>query len=118
MATDFRDGKTFPRRGRDPLDGALWLARMIDKGRASAAGTIYDYIYPCPTDRGVMERWGIAPRDFDQALRTHGNDDGVVQWLRSRTTRDAIEAANCWLLEEKTDSLDRQDAEEGVTARA
>ena len=32
MATDFRDGKTFPRRGRDEIDGVMWLRRVSDKG--------------------------------------------------------------------------------------
>ena len=65
MATDFRDGKTFPRRGRDAIDGVMWLKRVSDKARAAAAGTIFDYIYPCPMDKGVMERWGITPSEFE-----------------------------------------------------
>src|SRR3979409_2124132 len=47
MPTDFRNGE-FPRRGRDTLDGYLWLARVFDKARAARDETIYDYIYPCP----------------------------------------------------------------------
>ena len=46
MATDFRSGKAFPRPGRDPLGGYLWLKRAFDKGRAAHADTIHDYIYP------------------------------------------------------------------------
>jgi hypothetical protein len=118
MATDFRDGKTFPRPGRLPLGDALWLARVFDKARASAQGTIYDYIYPCPMDKGVMERWGIAPEEFDAAVRTHKDDASILEWLRSRVTPEQIEAANRWLLSEKRENLDRQDSEEGVSARA
>ncbi len=117
MATDFRDGKTFPRRGREALEGALWLARLFDKARASAAGTIHDYIYPCPMDKGVMERWGVTPREFDEALRTQKTDEAISRWLQSRTTRERIESANRWLLAEKTENLDRQDAEEGIAVR-
>lgn len=116
MATDFRDGKTFPRRGRQALGGdVLWLARVFDKGRAAADGTIHDYIYPCPMDKGVMERWGVTPEEFDEAIRTHKTDAEVLEWLRARTTPDRIEAANRWLLDEKTENLDRQDSEEGVS---
>jgi Domain of unknown function (DUF5069) len=119
MATDFRDGKSFPRRGRSPLGGnVLWLARVFDKARAEAAGTIHDYIYPCPMDKGVMERWGITPEQFDAAIRTHTADDQILQWLRERVTPEQIEAANQWLLSEKRENLDRQDAEEGVAATA
>ena len=115
MATDFRDGKTFPRRGREQLGDALWLARVYDKARAAAAGTIHDYIYPCPMDKGVMERWGITPRDFDQAIRTNTTDQAIAAWLAERASPDRIRRANDWLLKEKKSNLDRQDAEEGVT---
>lgn len=116
MATDFRDGKTFPRPGRLALGDALWLARISDKARAKAAGTIHDYIYPCPMDLGVLERWGIPVADFEEALRAHATDDALSAWLQQRVSRERIEAANAWLLDEKRANLDRQDAEEGVAA--
>ncbi|MBC5798948.1 MAG: DUF5069 domain-containing protein [Candidatus Eremiobacteraeota bacterium] len=116
MATDFRSGTDFPRRGREEFGGYLWLLRLIDKARAAAAGTIHDYIYPCPMDQGVMERWGITAADFDAAVRTHGSDDAIVQWLRARVDAAHGAAANRWLLEEKAANLDRQDAEEGAAA--
>ncbi len=115
MATDFTDGKTFPRRGREPIGDALWLARLFDKARASAAGTIFDYIYPCPMDKGVMERWGISPDEFDEAIAAHASDQAIGEWLLTRTTRGRIDDANRWLLDEKKANLDRQDSEEGVT---
>lgn len=119
MATDFRDGKTFPRRGRDPLGGeVLWLARVFDKARASANGTIHDYIYPCPMDKGVMERWGITPGEFDAAVQSYKTDAAILEWLRERTTPQQIEAANQWLVTEKLENLERQDAEEGAPATA
>jgi hypothetical protein len=115
MATDFRDGKTFPRRGRDAIGGTLWLKRVADKGRAAAAGTIHDYIYPCPMDLGVMTRWGITPKEFDAALELNATDDALHAWLRSKASEERVRAANEWLLSEKRENLDRQDAEE--TAR-
>jgi hypothetical protein len=114
MATDFRDGKTFPRRGRDQLGEALWLKRVSDKARASAAGTIHDYIYPCPMDKGVMERWGITPDQFDVAIRSHTTDESLLRWLQERVAPEKIRAANQWLLTERMENLERQDAEEGA----
>ncbi len=114
MPTDFRDGLTFPRRGRQPLGRFLWLARVFDKGRASANGTIHDYIYPCPIDRGVFERWGITSDDFDKALREHRDDQTILNWARVNIPENAIETANTWLLNEKSRNLDNQDREEGV----
>lgn len=113
MATDFRDGKTFPRRGRAALGNALWLARVYDKARAAANGTIHDYIYPCPMDQGVMQRWGITPAQFDEAIQSQRGDNEMLSWLQSRSSAQQIEAANRWLLVEKVANLDRQDAEEG-----
>ena len=114
MATDFRGGKAFPRRGRDEYGGFLWLLRVADKGRASAAGTIDDYIYPCPMDRGVFERWGITADEFDTALQRHTTDEALLGWLNERVTPEGRESANRWLLSTKISNLDRQDAEEGV----
>jgi hypothetical protein len=94
----------------------LWLARVIDKARASAAGTIHDYIYPCPMDKGVFQRWGITPEDFTTAIRRYRSDDEILAWLRLRVNDGGREAANRWLVDEKASSLDRQDAEEGVLA--
>ncbi len=115
MAIDFRDGKAFPRSGREPLGGFMWLARIFDKGRASAAGTIFDYIYPCPMDQGVLERWGITPAQFDEAIRTHATDQEILKWVQSRVSVEARDAANTWLVEKKTENLDRQDGEERPT---
>ena len=112
MATDFRDGTQFPRRGRQEFGGALWLLRVSDKGRAAAADTIGDYIYPCPMDKGVMERWGVSPDQFNEALRAHKTDEEMLGWLQEHTTSERIREANEWLVKEKLENLDRQDSEE------
>jgi hypothetical protein len=114
MPTDFRDGKTFPRRGRDKMGNALWLLRVADKGRASAAGTIHDYIYPCPMDQGVMQRWGVTPAEFEEALQRNPTDEMLYDWFAQRVAEDNVRVANDWLLHERTENLDRQDAEEGA----
>ncbi len=113
MATDFRNG-AFPRRGREALDGYLWLARVFDKAQAARNGAIHDYIYPCPMDRAVFDRWGITARMFDAALDTAQSDDEIVTWLKARVPEARRDDANRWLVDEKLENLDRQDAEEGV----
>lgn len=116
MPTDFRDGKTFPRRGRDEFGGYLWLLRVADKGRAHLNGTIHDYIYPCPMDKGVFERWGVTPKEFEAALAAHPDDDGLLAWAKATINDAKRQAANTWLLNEKVSNMDRQDSEEGVVA--
>ena len=66
-------------------------------------------------DQGVFSRWGITSAEFDRAIREHTTDDAILAWLKTRTTAEGILKANEWLTQEKTENLDRQDAEEGVT---
>jgi hypothetical protein len=114
MATDFRSGKEFPRRGREAYGGYLWLLRAFDKARAAADGTIFDYIYPCPMDKGVFERWGITVEAFDAAIVTRRTDESILAWLAERVDAAHRDAANRWLNEEKSANMDRQDSEEGA----
>jgi hypothetical protein len=114
VPTDFRDGKTFPRRGREPLGGFLWLARAYDKARAKTNRTIGAYIYPCPIDRGMMRQWGIAPQDFTAAVGENSTDDQILAWLSARAGADRMQAANAWLQGNRSANLDRHDFEEGV----
>ena len=117
MATDFRSGRDFPRPGRQEANGYMWLFRVFDKARAAADGTIYDYIYPCPMDKGVLERWGVPVAEFDAAAARYRRDEEILAWLESRVDAAHRDAANDWLLAEKIANLDRQDSEENVNAQ-
>jgi hypothetical protein len=114
MATDLRSGTEFSRRGRLPMGHHLWLARVFDKARAHARGTIGDYIYPCPIDRGVMERWGVTPAEFDAVAARHDDDAAILRWAQGRISAAGADSANSWLCVEKFENLDRQDREEGA----
>ncbi|HLJ83039.1 MAG TPA: DUF5069 domain-containing protein [Candidatus Eremiobacteraceae bacterium] len=118
MPTDFRDGKTFPRRGREPLGGFLWLARVYDKARAKANRTNGAYNYPCPIDRGMMRQWGINAEDFTMAAAGNTTDDQILAWLSQRAGPDRMQAANDWLTSSRSSNLDRHDFEEGVPGAA
>jgi hypothetical protein len=114
MATDFRSGKDFPRRGRTEYGGYLWILRAFDKARAAADGTIFDYIYPCPMDQGVFSRWGITAAEFDAAVAANRTDEAILAWVKAHVDDAHRDAANRWLEEEKSANMDRQDAEEGA----
>lgn len=118
MATDFRDGLTFPRRGRLPAGRYLWLLRLFDKARASLAGHLGDYIYPCPLDQGMMERWGITRAQFEAAIAENADDEAILRWAQRTIPDDAADAANSWLVVTKFENLERQDREEGAFAPA
>lgn len=116
MPTDFRDEKTFPRRGRLPLGRFLWLARIFDKARAAADETIHDYVYPCPIDQGMLSRWGTTPDAFNGLIKQCGDDAALLSWADKNIPGEAIDQANSWLVTEKFENLDRQDREEGAFA--
>jgi hypothetical protein len=86
---------------------------MFDKARAKANQTHGGYIYPCPMDRAVMQRWGISPPEFTAAIGENSTDDRILAWVSEHVPPDRMQAANSWVLSQK-ESLDRHDAEEGV----
>ena len=72
-----------PRSPRTRLGGYVLLPRMLDKGRATLAGTNGEYHYNCPLDQHVIKFIGFTPmtirncatgsfiscRSFSQAYR-------------------------------------------------
>lgn len=74
------------------LAGYAWLPRMLDKARASRAGTLGHYRYPCPIDQRCLAGLGVEPEAFaDLAARL--DDAAVVEALRDLGVPGAQE---CW----------------------
>jgi hypothetical protein len=65
---------------------------MIDKCRATIAGTEGDYIYPCPLDERLMDFASITREQFTAAVKANPTDQGVVDWFR-RTAKPHEPAA-------------------------
>jgi hypothetical protein len=64
-----------PRPRAVVIGGIEWLARMSDKARAKAKGTIGDYIYPCPADKKLLAALEVDPDTFlDLATKASDND--------------------------------------------
>ena len=59
-----------------------------------------------------MERWRITPEEFNEALRRNATDESLFAWFSDRVRAEDVRAANEWLLRERSENLDRQDAEE------
>jgi len=72
-----------PRPRTRLIGGIEWLARMSDKARAHAKGTIGEYIYPCPADKKLLEALQVDPDTFQQAAVKATSDDALVETLRS-----------------------------------
>jgi hypothetical protein len=77
-----RDGEWKPRPRERVVGGIEWLARMSDKARAQANGTIGDYIYPCPADKKLLAALELDPETFQQLATQAGNDDELVTAVR------------------------------------
>ncbi|MDH4378561.1 MAG: DUF5069 domain-containing protein [Vampirovibrionales bacterium] len=75
MTTTFPE----PRSGSETVAGIPWLARMIDKSRLEAEGTItaLDLEYPCPMDQRLLSQLGVDAKTF-QAITTHANSDAEI----------------------------------------
>ncbi len=75
----------FQPRGRDVVIGDIpWLARMIDKARAKADGTIEDYIYPCPDDKKLLAKLDMSGDQFAAVVAESSSDEDVIQKVKSR----------------------------------
>lgn len=73
----------FQPRSRDLVIGGIpWIARMSDKARAKADGTIDDYIYPCPIDKRVLGELGISADEFTRIATSSDTDAELVDGVR------------------------------------
>ena len=77
--------KEYPRSPKQQLGGYVHLCRMIDKARAKAAGTIGEYIYPCPLDQALLEFLGIGGDAFYEAVTTRTDQD-ILIWVKEHAT--------------------------------
>lgn len=75
------DASGFRRRNAE-LEGYVYLPRMIDKARATLAGTAGTYQFGCPLDHTCMARLGVTPEVVLDAIRRHEDDEGVLGALR------------------------------------
>jgi quercetin dioxygenase-like cupin family protein len=81
-----------PRGTRVELEGYAWLPRMLDKARATLAGTAGDYQFGCPIDHTCMARLGITPELFLDLAARHHDDHSLLRALRAHGIPAAAEA--------------------------
>ncbi len=80
----------FQPRPRDLVIGGIpWIARMSDKARAKADGTIDDYIYPCPIDKRVLGELGISADEFMHIATASATDGELVEQVREASDTDS-----------------------------
>jgi hypothetical protein len=66
------------------IAGYPWLPRMIDKARASQAGTLGSYYrYPCPIDTACLDLLGIDANTFRRIAAQAHDGRAVIDELAS-----------------------------------
>ncbi|MEN9675039.1 MAG: hypothetical protein RIS76_935 [Verrucomicrobiota bacterium] len=74
-----------PRSVRCRLGGYALLPRMLDKGRASLAGTQGDYKYNCPLDQHFVRFTGIDPEALKAELAAGKGDGEIIAWIQEHS---------------------------------
>ena len=87
--------KTYPRSPREKLAGYVHLPRMIDKCRASLAGTEGDYICPCPMDQRLLDFTGITAKQFSKAV-SEKDDAAVDEWFTKTAKKHSAAEIEQW----------------------
>ena len=87
--------KEYPRSPRENLGGYVHLARMIDKARAKAAGTLGEYIYPCPLDQLLLEFLNITGDAFYETVKER-DDREILDWLKKNAENRSPDDVNNW----------------------
>lgn len=100
MPTKIDLTKQPPRSPRVRLGGYAILPRMLDKGRATLAGTNGEYHYNCPLDQRFVEFVGIDPEALKQELAAGKGDGEILEWINAHAkhqrTAPEIEAWSLW----------------------
>jgi hypothetical protein len=76
-----------PRSPRARLGGYVLLARLIDKGRATVAGTNGDYNYNCPLDQRFFEFVAADAETFKQQIAAGKGDMELLDWIQANSSK-------------------------------
>jgi mannose-6-phosphate isomerase-like protein (cupin superfamily) len=74
------------------LEGYAHLPRMLDKARATLAGTAGRYQFGCPVDHTCMARLGVTPELVLDLAARHADDGRVLEALREHGIPSARDA--------------------------
>jgi hypothetical protein len=88
-----------PRSPRVQLGGFVHLPRLLDKARASLAGTAGEYHFNCPLDQHFFKFTGIDSEVMLAEIKKGGSDSDVLAWVRAHSSRlpSEIAAWSLWM---------------------
>lgn len=82
-----------PRSPRVRLGGHTILPRVLDKARATLAGTNGDYRFDNPLDNVLFAFVGVTAEEFLARVQAGDGDLEVLQWVQSRSGKAPHEVA-------------------------
>jgi len=104
------------------LEGYAWIPRMLDKARATLAGTNGSYMFGCPVDHTCMARLGVGPklvlelagryaddRDVLEALRRHGIPAANEAWFDAPAVEDELQTLDLYVRVRRREQLPASD---------
>ena len=95
------------------MGGWVILPRILDKCRATIAGTNGAYDFDCPTDQQFFDFAGISPQELKEQVATGKSDGEILVWLRaySRTKPNPAQIASWSAYQEKRAPMDLESRE-------
>lgn len=93
-----------PRSLRCRLGGYASLPRMLDKGRATVAGTNGEFNYDCPIDQHILNFLGIDAAALREQLATGLGDGEILEWVNA----NAQHKRTPWEIEQWSDYMQRR----------
>jgi hypothetical protein len=88
-----------PRSVRVRIGGYAHLARLLDKARASVAGTNAGYHYDCALDKLFFAFTGLTAEAVLAEVKSGKSDLEMLEWINANTARQPFEIAawSAWL---------------------
>src|SRR3954452_22442522 len=100
------------------LDGYAWVPRMLDKARATLAGSAGSFMFGCPVDHTCMARLGVSPDRVLELAARHADDrlvlaelqaDGIPPardaWFDGPAVEDELQLEDLYLRVRRRDAL-------------
>ena len=85
-----------PRGPRERINGYVLMARMIDKGRATLAGTNGEYHFDCPLDNMLFSFKGLKGGDARGVLASGASDQEIAAWIDSHGSPKTRAEVDAW----------------------
>jgi hypothetical protein len=93
-----------PRSPRCRLGDYATLPRLLDKGRATVAGTNGEFNYDAPIDQRLKDFLGLDLEALREQLATGKGDGEILEWINT----NAKHKRSAWEIEQWSSFMDRR----------